>query len=158
MLRSDRKRGRRAQETGSVLVELALALPLLVLVLVSTADFARLFYMEMELTNAARAGAQFGAFNAGTSGNFSGMQTTAQKAAPNVTLSAIASRSCQCATNSGTFSAAVSCTSPPCGGSDHFVVSVTVTTTGTFTVISGFLPGIPRTKVLTRTATLRVPL
>src|SRR5260221_3845737 len=45
------------RERGSALVELAIALPLLVAVLVGTTDFARVFYLATELTNAARAGA-----------------------------------------------------------------------------------------------------
>ena len=47
-------------ERGSALVELAVTLPLLVLLVVGVADLARVFYVSMALTNAARAGAQYG--------------------------------------------------------------------------------------------------
>ena len=66
-----------ASDAGSALVELAVSLPLLVLVMVGTIDFARVFYTGMELTNAARAGAQYGAYNPAQSGDIAGMQTTA---------------------------------------------------------------------------------
>ena len=58
-------------------MELAVTLPLLVLVMVGAIDFARVFYMGMELTNAARAGAQYGAYNPAQSGNIAGMQAAA---------------------------------------------------------------------------------
>src|SRR3954453_1086869 len=48
-------------ERGAALVELALSTPLLVVMIVGAVDFARAFYTAMELTNAARAGAQYAA-------------------------------------------------------------------------------------------------
>lgn len=148
-------------ERGSALVELAVSLPLLVLIFVGTVDFGRVFYTAIALTDAARAGAQFGAFTAGQSGNIAGMQTTAVNAVNTAGITAVASRTCQCATSSGTFTPTVlanDCTSAELIACPlmHRVITVTVTTTKTFTtVISGF-PGIPSSVVLTRSATLRV--
>jgi Flp pilus assembly protein TadG len=149
------ERGRRP-ERGAALVEMAVALPLLVLVVVGTIDFARVFYMTIELTNAARAGAQYGAQNFEKSSETANMESTAQSAAVNVgTIVASASRLCQCATDDGTFSS----TSPPndctdsCAG-NHLVVAVTVTATSTFTTVAR-IPGIPHILTISRSATMR---
>jgi len=148
-------------EKGSALVELAVCLPLLALILVGTADFARVFYTTIQLTNAARAGAQFGAAGVTQSGDVAGMQTTAMTAinftSPGIT--ATASRSCGCATDPGVFSGPVSCTAPisvACSAGQHRVMTVTVTTSKAFSTISG-LAGIPVfTQPLERSATMRV--
>lgn len=149
---------RRTSERGSTLVELAVALPALVLVLVGAADFGRVFYTAMELTAAARAGAQYGSVTAANSSNTAVMQSTAIAAAGDVSgVSATASRFCQCATDTGAFSATTppnSC-ADPCTGK-HLVVTVTVNARATFNTISRY-PGIPRTLAITRTATLRAP-
>lgn len=144
-------------EKGSALVELALALPLLVIILVATIDFARVFYLGIELTNAARAGAQWGAHVAAQSGNTGLMQTTAQNAITTPGITAAAARTCQCATDSGVYSA----TSPTndcagsCASGSHLVVTVTVTTSKTFTRVITGIPGLPTTITLTRSATMR---
>ena len=142
-------------DAGSALVELAVALPLLVLVMVGATDFARVFYTGIELTNAARAGAQYGAYNPAQSGDFAGMQTAATGSVNVTGVTATASRTCQCATSAGTFSAATCSTT--CASGQHLVVTVTVTTSKAFTTVAGSLPGIPRSVSLVRSATLRVP-
>lgn len=54
-------RAMRRTESGSALVELAVALPLLVLLAIGAADFGRVFYTGIAVANAARAAAEFGA-------------------------------------------------------------------------------------------------
>jgi Flp pilus assembly protein TadG len=154
-------RRRAGGETGNALVELAVCLPLLVLTLIGTADFARVFYDSIELTNAAGAAALYVAFCPGHSSNPGLMETTAT-AAVNITgVTAAAARNCQCADDTGTFSAttpANDCTSAVatvCTGGTHRVMTVTVTTTKTFTTLVNFI-GIPSTINLIRSATLRV--
>src|SRR5690242_12886675 len=87
-----RRSGR--SEAGNALVELAFALPILVLLMVAAIDFARIFYMGIALTNAARAGAQYGSHTVANSANTSGMQTAATNAANINGISANASRTC----------------------------------------------------------------
>jgi Flp pilus assembly protein TadG len=153
MARLWRRRGG-GSDTGSALVELAVALPVLILIVFGTTDFARVFYTAMELTNAARAGAQFGATSVVRSGDTGGMQSAAT-AAINVTgVTAVASRSCFCASNNGGSFPGAACTAT-CGFGRHMVVSVTVTASKTFTTIAP-IPGIPNSIALTRTATLPV--
>jgi Flp pilus assembly protein TadG len=148
-------------EGGAALVELAVSLPVVLLVFVITIDFARVFYLSIALTNAARAGAQFGSSTLARSGNTTGMQTTAINAVNTTGVSAVATRLCQCASDTGVFSptapTANDCTSPAavsCAGS-HRVITVTVTTTKTFTTVMSF-PGVPSSLSVSRNATLRV--
>lgn len=142
-------------EVGAALVELAVTLPLLVLVLVGTIDFARVFYAAIELTNAARAGAQYGAASVAKSNDDPGMQSTAIAAAPNISsVSATSTRTCECTPDSGSTFTGVLCPDT-CPAGQHLVVSVTVTATRTFTTITLF-PGIPGSIPLVRSATMRV--
>jgi Flp pilus assembly protein TadG len=155
-------KARQHSDAGGALVELALVLPVLVLVFVGTIDFGRVFYASQALTNAARAGAQYGAHTPARSGDITGMRTVAEAASSSPGITAQASRLCQCATNTGTFSAttptANDCTSASataCPGG-HRVVTVTVTTTKTFeTFMAGGLPSFLQSLTLTRTATMR---
>src|SRR5260221_9332663 len=99
---------------------------MLVLILVGAVDFARVFYTAIELTNGARAGAQYGAFTPARSSDFPGMQNAATAAAANLSgVLADPSRQCQCAADNGSSFSNVACTAT-CGAGQHFVSSVTV--------------------------------
>lgn len=159
LLRPDRRRLSAAD--GAAMVELALTLPLLVVVLLGAADFARLFYRSIELTNAARAGAQYGAQSPAKSADTAGMKSAAVTASPNIpsftTSDVSAARTCQCASDAGVFSA----TSPAnnCNydcSTGHLVTTVTVTASKSFTTISAY-PGMPRTINLVSSAAFRLP-
>ena len=147
---------------GGALVELALVLPVLVLVFVGTIDFGRVFYTSQSLINAARAGVQYGAYTPARTADFAGMEAAAEAATSTPGIAAVASRLCQCASDTGAFSAtapsANDCSTPvatSCPGG-HRVVTVTVTTTKTFnTLMAGGLPGFLQSIDLTRTATMR---
>ena len=149
-------------EAGGALVELALVLPVLVLVFVGTVDFGRVFYTSQSLVNAARAGAQYGAHSLARSADLAGMKATAEAASNTAGITAIATRLCECASDTATFSSTAGspndCVSPQassCPGK-HRVVTVTVTTTKTFnTLIGGGLPGFLQSLSLTRSATMR---
>jgi Flp pilus assembly protein TadG len=149
-------------DSGGALIELAVALPVLILILVAAIDFSRVFYTAMALTNAARAGAQFGSHSTANSGNFSAMQTTAVGSVNTTGVTAAASRTCQCATDTGVFSPTSptvnDCISPESVSCNerHLVITVTVTASKTFNTIFGNVPGIPNTINLVRTATQRV--
>ena len=147
-----------ATDRGSAIIELAVALPVLVVILIGTIDFARVFYTGISLTNAARAGAQFGASSIAQSTNFAGMRNAATSAVNITGVTANATALCQCATDAGVFSPTSpvnSCTATCSGG--HIVNTVTVTTSKTFDLVIGGLPGVPNSIPLTRTATMRVP-
>jgi Flp pilus assembly protein TadG len=137
-------------DSGAALVEFALSLTLMCVILLGTIDFGRVFYTAMALTNAARAGAQYGAQSNAKSSDTSGMQTAAiNSISLDVSsVSALAARACTC---NGT--AMGSC--PPtgsCGGTVR--IYVTVTAKKTFTTLTSF-PGFPHTVTLTRAASMR---
>ena len=153
---------RQHSDAGGAVVELALVLPLIVLVFVGTIDFGRVFYASQALTNAARAGAQYGAHSAARSADLAGMKSTAEAATNTPGIVATPSRLCQCASDTGTFTATLpsanDCTSPTATScpSGHRVVTVTVQTTKTFdTAMAGGLPSFLQSLTLTRTATMR---
>jgi hypothetical protein len=160
-------RARHRSERGAALVELAVSLPLLILLLVGTADFARVFYFTIELTNAARAGAQYAAYSQVQAQQAPKITNAATSAAPNIAPIIIELHLssglpdppvCYCALDDGTGQpwSGVACTSI-CGSGHHLVETVTVTASKTFSTISHF-PGIPNTLNLSRAATLRVAL
>jgi Flp pilus assembly protein TadG len=146
-------------EAGAALVELAVALPLLAVILVGTIDFGQAFRLAMMTTNAARAGAQYGAQSLSTSADSAGMGAArdAVFAANGVTPGAAPApvRWCECATDAGVFGGATACTAA-CPAGQHLVVSVSVTAVGTFSMINPF-PGLPSGVTITRTASQRVP-
>ena len=148
-------------DAGGALIELALVLPVLVLIFVGTIDFGRVFYTSQSLTNAARAGVQYGSHSAARSADIPGMENTAETATSTPGIVATATRLCQCANDAGDFSPttpADDCSSPQATAcpSGHRVVTVTVTTTKTFnTLMAGGLPGFLQSMPLTRTATMR---
>lgn len=59
------KQRRREKESGQSLLEMAFALPILVLLLVAVVDFARIIDAGIVLTNAAREGARYGSKDPG---------------------------------------------------------------------------------------------
>jgi Flp pilus assembly protein TadG len=160
------QRPRLRSEKGAAIIELAASLPLLVMVLVGTADFARVFYYAIELTNAARAGAQYASYSQIQAAQNSEITLAAQSAAPNIspiTVTLVAPfPQCQCATDDGSSPLFQNPPTSPwcasaCPGGRHMVETVTVTTTKTFNTFAR-IPGIPDTLTLSRTATMRVPL
>src|SRR5258708_1796299 len=66
-----------AGDTGQGLVELALTLPLFMLILLGAAEFARFAWASIETSNAARAGVQYGAQDHVTAKNSALIQAAA---------------------------------------------------------------------------------
>jgi Flp pilus assembly protein TadG len=151
---------------GAAIVEMALVLPVLVAVFVGTADFARVFYYSIELTNAARAGAQYAAHNSAQATRTADIIAAARSAAPNIStatdpIDVILSTPppvCQCAPNDGTGQPWPVAACPTiCTAGNHLVEAITVETRKIFTPFSRF-PGIPTNIPLSRRATMRVAL
>ncbi len=153
------------RELGSALVELAVILPILMLLFVGTIDFGRIFYRSMAVAQAARAGAEYGAYNMAQSTDVAGMRTAGKTAvASDLTLvdgdfAPAPSRTCECANQSGsTFTApspSTSCDASDCAAGTHSVVTVNVTVVKSYTTLMNY-PRIPRTVTITRTTKLRV--
>ena len=142
--------GRRKSRAGATAVELGLVLPVMALLVVGAADFARLFYTAIEVANAARAGVQFGTQSNGATGNLDGMKKAATDDAKQVAnMTVTAARRCQCA--DGT---AVDCITGDCGSYGAPQIYVTVTAQKTFNTVVPY-PGIPPSINLNKTAIMR---
>lgn len=140
-------------DDGTALAEIAVILPMLVLLLVGLVEVGRFGNYAIMAGNAARAGVQYGSQNLVTAADIAGMQTTALNDAQHASgLTATASNYCECA--DGTAS---SCLSTDCPTS-HRIVYVQVLTTGTLPTITNYsgLPAILRTITVHGKAVMRV--
>ena len=141
---------RRRNQSGSALIELALLFGLLLLMLLGVVDFALVTQQAMVVSEAAYAGAEYGAMS-GNSSNFSGMQTIATNSAKGISgFTATASMWCACSPG-GT---SVSCASS-CGAYGTPVAYVQVITTSTASLLFRYT-GIPLTIPLRGVCVLRV--
>ncbi len=146
-----RARGKRA---GTATVELAVLLPLLLLIALGTVDFGRVFYMSVEVANAARAGVQYGAQGVTYSTDYTGMVNAAKNDAADIpSMTATAERFCTCTGSNSR----VSCSSPPCTAPLPTApeIYVQVDTQATFKTLMNY-PGIPSTITLSKEAIMRV--
>src|SRR5437867_1729893 len=132
--------GSRAAQSGAALIEFALILPLLLLLLLGGMDLGRVYYYAMAVTQAARAGAQYGAASVARSIDFAGMEQAARDAAQDIgTVTATADRLCEC--SDGT---PADCRTGTCGAEGRPRIYVRVTTEVTFRALIPY-PGIPDT-------------
>src|ERR1700687_1244019 len=90
---------RRLRQGGNTMVEVALALPALVYMLLGIASFAGIFNTSIELNNAARAGAQSPPKSQKPAADTSGISVAAKQDAPNIPSITVTSSRCTC--NSG---------------------------------------------------------
>jgi len=152
-------------DIGQSFVELALVMPIFVVLLVGAAEFGRLAYVAIEVSNAARAGVAYGAQSHITAANLAGMELAATNDGSNVVglagacagssvngLCAVASQSCTC--SDGTVitcaNAGTTCVSPA-----RIIESVQVTTSAVVDPLI-YLPGLPRSYTLGGQAIMRV--
>ncbi len=109
-----RFRGRIARarnEAGQALVETAVIFPILITLLLGTVELARVVYAAIEVSNAARAGAQYGAQSGFTASDTTGIATAATSDAANLTgLSVTSSYSCVCSDGSASTCQPTDCT------------------------------------------------
>jgi Flp pilus assembly protein TadG len=135
---------------GQAAVELAVAVPVLVLLLLAGVDYGRVFYMSIGVNNAARAGAQYGSQTVITAADATGMIAAAKSDASNLsTLTATAS---QCTCVSSTTVAA--CPSGYCTNAPQ-ATFVEVDTQGVFHTIVNY-PGIPSSTTISGKAIMQV--
>jgi Flp pilus assembly protein TadG len=156
---------RRTSARGAALVELVMVAPVLIAMLVGTADFGRAFYATQAITHAARAGAEWAAQSTSNASNSSGITSIVQGsisdgAWSDATITVPTPvNSCACVTNTPASATDVDATEgacpATCSGSTHQVNYISVTVTKTFTTISIY-PGIPHTLNISRTMKMRV--
>ena len=137
-------------EDGGSLVELAMLLPLFVVLLLGAVDFGRAYYLAIEVAGAAQAGAAYGSQNPTDT---TGMTNAAQADAPNVQNLTVGTPTYGCECSDGTNYSA-SCSSTPSCSSNNVVYRVKVTVQGSYAPLLPW-PGIPSTMSLRSSASMR---
>jgi Flp pilus assembly protein TadG len=135
---------------GQSAVELAVAVPLLLLLLLAGTDFGRIFYMSSGVASAARAGAQYGSQSVITAANAAGMVAAAKTDGSNVTAMTATASQCTCATSS----TVTACPSGYCTNAPQ-ATFVTVQTSVVFQTLVAY-PGIPSSTTLAGKAIMQV--
>ena len=143
----DRKnRGQRGQS----LLEVAFVVPVLLLLMVGLIEIGRFAYYSVLVSNAAHAGAQYGAQSLITSGDVNGIQQAAKNDGqiPGITMTVTSIQLCGC-----TSPALGGC--PSGGGCANPLVYVQVTASETVSSMFSY-PGIPASIALSSTVKMRV--
>lgn len=150
----DFQRSMNSRQRGSSLVEATLvAMLILIPLLAGVINYGRAYFYSIEVVNAAKAGAQFGAQGTGlTPTGITGMQTAAQKEAPDIALSCsgqpgacwtsgspLATWGCECSGTNTTGGGTNSCGLLQSSCNPHLVYFVYVTTSATYTPFFNFL-------------------
>jgi Flp pilus assembly protein TadG len=139
-------------ENGASLVELAFVLPLFPLLLFGALDFARAFYVSVEIAGAAQAAALYGSENPNDT---TGMQDAAKDDAPDVPNLSVGTHTYGTECPDGTQYTANTSSMPTCsGGTIQAVYRVNVTVTGTYSPLIPW-PGVPSSMSLTSSAAMR---
>jgi Flp pilus assembly protein TadG len=134
---------------GSGLVEFALIFPVFLLLLAGVVDFGRAYYVALDLSSAAQAGALYGSQNPTDT---AGMISAAQQSAVELSgLSATATYGCECLDGSA---AVAACTAPPACASSYVNYVDVVATAPYVPIIT--LPGMPTAGTFRGEARLRV--
>ena len=123
--------------SGVASLELALLLPLLVLLVVGVFDFGLVIHQKTQLAHAARAGAQYALIHRPTEGDLSAVETAVNDTAPADTTGTrvIASNLwCECPATPGTV---VACTTVACDRTVYIWVSIEEDYNATFYEILG---------------------
>jgi Flp pilus assembly protein TadG len=131
---------------GSSLVEFALVAPLLLLLLAGVLNYAMALRVAIAVSDAARAGAQYGSLTPANAADTAGMSAAARNSAPELTgMVATGSKICKC--SGASVSCAASCAGP---------LAVYAQVTASATAPNWFrYPGLPFSGAVAATATMR---
>ena len=136
--------------SGSAFIELAIAIPLLVLLAIGVAEFGRLYRISIALSNAVKAGAQYGAQDAAYASDAAGIALAVRTDASPITIDTVTSgRFCRCPDGSV----------PACNGTctgygpPEVFVRVRARTTQSFILR---YPGLPASVSVIDTAVMRI--
>ena len=150
----------RGRQSGQSMVEMAIMLPFVLVLSLGVIEMGRFMYIGILVGNAARAGAAYATESLVASVDTPGITTAADNDfssnGQNVAnLNVTSSVACGCE-SAGTITTA-SCTGAGAGScaSGVWMVTVTVTASGTFNSLWSY-PGIPSSISVSRSATMRV--
>ena len=150
-------------DIGQAFVELALVLPMFILLVVGGAEIGRLAYADIEISNAARAGVAYAMQSHTTASDNAGIAAAAKQDAPDIPGLVVdnpAVLTCYCETSAGATTAFSSCNSTvtnttTCPSPSVIVEYVQVNTSASIDTAFHF-PGIPNTLTLRGKAVMRV--
>jgi Flp pilus assembly protein TadG len=150
-------------DIGQAFVELALVLPIFILLVVGGVELGRLAYADIEVSNAARAGVAYAMQSHAFASDNAGIVLAATQDAPNIpglVVANPATLTCYCETSGGVTTAFPSCANnvantTTCPGTSVLVEYVQVNTSALVDTIFHF-PGIPNSVTLRGTAIMRV--
>jgi Flp pilus assembly protein TadG len=144
--------GFRKRKGGSALLELAIAMPILILLVLGVADFGRMFYTGIAVANAARAAAEYGSANVtnfSTSDTATYNQAGRDEAADVGSITVTTERFCRCPNGS------VPACDGACPAPDTWTeVFIKARATKTINLLLRY-PGIPSTVTFRDSATFR---
>ena len=140
------KKNRRS-EAGSAIIEFGLAFPLMILLLLGTADFGRIFYTYVTLASAAHTGAEYGATSAPKTNDSAGISQAALNDSTDLSGVTITSTPfCQCSNGSP-----VNCVTTSCSPLRYYI---SVKAAKTFQTLIPY-PGIPSSTDVSAVAVIR---
>lgn len=145
------------REAGQSMVEVALCLPLFFILILGTAEIASVAWSAVQVQNAARAGAQFGAQSRAAAADTTDIATAAKNDAPKLTTMTVASsQACQCINTSTGATAGTGCaTITQCPSPYMIIEQVQVNTSAAVTPLV-HLPGLPASYTLAGQAIMDV--
>jgi Flp pilus assembly protein TadG len=149
-------------DSGQAFVELALVLPMLILLVVGGAEIGRLAYADIEISNAARAGVAYAMQSHTKASDNPNIKIAAKRDAPNIPGLVVddATLTCYCETSAGVTTAFASCATnvantTACPSPSVLVEYVQVNTSASIDTLF-HLPAIPNTVTLRGKAIMRV--
>jgi Flp pilus assembly protein TadG len=132
------------------MVELAVILPVLVLLAIGVADYGRVYFTSVAVSNAARAGAEYGTAVTGNQTDQTKIQNFAKLDGAEIGSISVSSRTfCECAGISKDDCSTV------CAGNNPPEVFVEVSATKDVALLLRY-PGLPASITVSRTATFRL--
>ena len=140
-------------DRGAALVELALVAPTLLLLVLGAVELGRAYFVNLEVVNAAHAGAEYGSLNPTDTAGITTAATQSAPNLPNLTVPTV-TYGCECSDGSSYYA---SCsTVPTCSASlgSNVVYRVKVKTQSVYTTMMPW-PGVATSFTLSNTATIR---
>ena len=136
---------------GAVSVELGITLSLLTIMVIPTIDIGMGAYTQMQVANAAQAGAEYAAVNGWNSANVSTAVTSATKLS-GVSASPAPTETCVCVTAGAIVAATCGAT---CSNGDTAGTFVTSNAQATYTTLFSY-PGVPSPMTMAASSTVRI--
>jgi Flp pilus assembly protein TadG len=151
---------RHHDESGQGALELALSLPMFVILVLATVEIANIAWASVRINNAAHAGAQFGSQSHANASQTAEIEQAAKYEVPSsflMTFPSAPTQSCACVDSSGTATASAcsAINTTNCAAPSVITDTLQVTVRAVITPIVHY-PGLPATYTLNATATTPV--